>query len=364
MTTQGIAQHLAIASARFPFLGITGARDLLDVVRGELGHEEALDRFVPYANHQTMAFGPETILHIISGNTPHAGLQSLARGLLLKARNLCKIPAGGLPEIAQFREGLPAELAARIEISPELPEGWLEQSDAVIVFGNDETVSHFRRQVRPEQIFIAHGHKISLGIIFDDPHFKSVAVAARDASLFDQQGCLSPHCFYVNASQARAYAEKLAAEMEAFNRQTARGKISQEESAAINEMRDRYEFRATNEDGVTIWKSVATGGRTECPSSDWTVIFDTAPEFTASCLNRVVFVRPLPENVARATAGVRPHLSTIAIHPATVSYARFAAELGATRVCAVGRMQCPPFTWHQDGGQNLGPLVRWVDFEP
>lgn len=355
MTTRTIAQRLASAAAHFPFLGISSAQDLLDVVRCELGHEQILDDFQTYGAHRAMAMGPGTILHIISGNTPHAGLQSLIRGLLLKARNLCKIPSSGMLEIARFRDALPPELAGQIEISPELPDGWLAQSGAVIVFGSDETILHFRGLVRPEQIFIGHGHKVSLGLVFDDPDFVTVASAAVDASMFDQQGCLSPHVFYVNKAQACIYAEKLALEMEAFNRKNPRSVISQEAAAAINEIRGTYEFRAANNRVTRVWKS---GG-----STDWTVIFDPDSAFSSTCLNRVIFVKPLPEDLAEAVALARPHLATIAIHPSTRENAGCAVKLGATRICAIGCMQSPPFTWHQDGGQNLAPLVRWVDFE-
>jgi hypothetical protein len=93
------------------------------------------------------------------------------------------------------------------------------------------------------------------------------------------------------------------------------------------------------------------------------VIFDAVARFTPSCLNRVIFVKPLPVKMEDALATVRPYLSTIAIWPATSESAHRARELGATRICSIGRMQDPPFAWHQDGGQNLAPLVRWIDFE-
>jgi hypothetical protein len=355
MTTREIAQHLASAAAKFPFLGIDSAQQLLDVVRWELGHEDVLDDFQPYARHRAMAVGPSPILHIISGNTPHAGLQSLIRGLLLKAHNFCKIPSGGLPELAQFRDMLPARLGSRADISAELPDEWLARAEAVIVFGGDETIAHFQKLARPGQRFIAHGHKVSLGIVFDDPAFESVANAARDASLFDQQGCLSPHVFYIAEPCAREYAARLAGEMEAFNRKNPRAKIPAQDSAAIQNLRDDCEFRAANGGGMEVWKSGV--------GTDWTVVFDTNPKFTTSCLNRVIFVKPLPQDIAATIGEARAHLSTIAIHPTTRENARKAAELGATRVCPVGQMQNPHFTWHQDGGQNLAPLVRWIDFE-
>lgn len=363
MTTAGIATALAAAAKRFPLLGKIEAYDVLDVVKWELGHEAILDDFQSYAGHRAMAFGPGTILHVISGNTPHAGLQSLMRGLLLRSRNLCKIPSAGLPEIELFRDALPDSLKSRVEISRELPPRWIEESDAVIVFGSDETVEHFRRLVRADQRFIAHGHKFSIGIVFDDPALATPPLAARDASLFDQQGCLSPHAFYVDESgglSARKYAALLAREMERFNQTLPRSKISAQESAAILGMRSEHEFRAANGDAVEIWKSPQ--------GTDWTVIYDEGPRFTASCLNRVIFVKPLPANIddifpRAGESDARRHLSTVAIWPSIAKNAKRLRPLGAIRICPIGSMQNPPFTWHQDGGQNLAPLVTWGDWE-
>src|SRR5215207_4805261 len=120
MKVAKIAEHLAVAATRFSFLGECTAGDLCALVAAELGDAEALDDFRPHGRHLAKAIGPGTILHIISGNTPAAGLQSLMRGLLLKAHNLCKIPSAGLPEIAAFRDALPRVLAERVEINVAL----------------------------------------------------------------------------------------------------------------------------------------------------------------------------------------------------------------------------------------------------
>ncbi len=354
MKTREIALHLARAARQFEFLGLAEPEQLIEVVRGELGHAEALDDFVPYAGHHAMARGSETILHVMSGNTPHAGLQSVIRGLLLGARNFCKIPSSGLPEIAQFRDELPQPLAGRIEIANELRDEWLAQADAVIVFGSDETIAEIRKRVLPPRVFIPHGHKVSIGIVFEDWECVSAAGAARDASLFDQQGCLSPHVFYVGGNAA-AYAARLAEEMEKFNAENPRGKLTTPELASIAAVRADYRFRAANDPRIAVFESRG--------SSDWTVILDADDEFTPSCLNRVIFVKPMPDDLPAALGGASAFLSTIAIWPATLPNVRKVGDLGASRICPIGRMQSPPFTWHQDGGQNLAPLVRWIDAE-
>ena len=41
---------------------------------------------------------PKSIVHIISGNTPHAAYQSLLNGLILGAKNRLKLPTNALPD--------------------------------------------------------------------------------------------------------------------------------------------------------------------------------------------------------------------------------------------------------------------------
>ncbi len=354
MDTHTRAKHLADAADRFPFLGSTTANDLLALVRGELGHESALDDFQPHGAHAAMALPPGTILHIVSGNTPAAGLQSLIRGLLLGARNLCKIPSAGLAEIAEFRAALPEWLAECVEISGDLPDEWLARADAVIVFGSDETIAHFRERIRADQKFIAHGHKLSAGFVFDDPSFDSVPGAARDVAAFDQQGCLSPHAIYVRGD-ARAYAARIADEMAALNVRAPRGPISLSEKIAIRSTREEFAFRAANDGGAQVWQSA--------DSTDWTVVFDTAPGFPRSPLNRFIFIKPMTANLASEVHEVRAHLSCAGIWPAKSEHAHTLAAAGFSRICPIGKMQSPPWTWQQDGQRTLAVLVTWIGFE-
>lgn len=354
MTTREVAAHLAAAAAHFPLLGSITHHDLLALIHAELGNAEALDDFHPYGAHYAKAVGPKKILHIISGNTPAAGLQSLIRGLLLGAFNFCKIPSHGLPEIMEFRSWLPESLADRVEIKRELTSDWIEEADAVIVFGTDGTIDKIRSYIRPGQIFLPHGHKLSFGVIFDDPTFASAAGAARDASIFDQQGCLSPHVFFV-AHDPLAYAAKLAAEMERVHEREPRGALSLSDANAIRNLRTEFAFRLANDEPVALFQSV--------DSTAWTVVFDALPGFPTSPLNRFIFVKPFPKDFAETLAKVRPHLSCAGIWPSTLENARALAEFGVARICPVGRMQLPPVTWHQDGQPVLTPLVRWIDCE-
>ena len=342
---------LAAAAAKFPFLGDYSAQTLGAWLAAELGAVDALDQFVPHAGHFARAFAPRVILHILSGNTPAAALQSLIRGLLLGSQNLCKLPSSGLPEVDAFLAALPEEMQRLVEISATLPDEWLAQAEAVVVFGSDATLEHFRGRILPGQKFIEHGHRVSFGIVFDDPSCTSAEGAAQDISLFDQQGCLSPHVFFVRRN-AREYARCLAQEMEQFAKGNKRRELSVAEHTSIRALQEAIRFRAKNGAECELYVG-----------KEWTVVFDAEPGFPASPLGRVAFVKPLPMDFPATLANVRPHLSACSIAPATLENAEFAAALGVSRVCAIGAMQLPPAAWHHDGQPTLAPLVRWVDFE-
>jgi len=347
-----------------PWLGEVTVENLRELLQAELGDARALDDFQPRGpRHFSKAVAPRTILHIVSGNTPHAGLQSLFRGLLLGSHNWVKLPTGGLPEIAAFRDALPAELAARVELAETLPEEWLGRAEAVIVFGADATIEEFRRRTQAGQIFVAHGHRVSFGVVCD-ADAEAARAAARDASLFDQRGCQSPHLFYVQGGAARVlgWAAALAREMEIFNQTQPRAKLAPADAARIYTLREEWRFRATGAAGeAAVWTSAG--------STDWTVIGDVRDSaFVASPADRVVFVKPLPEPLAALPAALGParrHLGAVGFWPATVAHGRelAALDLPAARLCPIGRMQTPPLTWHQDGLPPLGALVRWVDLE-
>jgi len=99
------------------------------------------------------------------------------------------------------------------------------------------------------------------------------------------------------------------------------------------------------------------------------VLYDTDPTFAASCLNRHVWVKPLPDaaELAQLLAPVRRYLQTAAISfeaSRRVAVAEILAEAGLDRVCPIGQMGDPPATWHHDGRFNVLDFLRFTDLEP
>ena len=151
----------------------------------------------------------------------------------------------------------------------------------------------------------------------------------------------------------------LAGAMAAFEKANPRGPVSLTEQSEIAALRKEFAFRASmhTEPGEppALWQSE--------DSTAWTVLFDPEPQFMASCLNRVIYVKPLPGDLPAAVRRVYKHLSTVGIFPATPQNAERLALTGVSRICPIGQMQFPPLTWHHDAQPVLLPLVNWVDFE-
>ena len=140
--------------------------------------------------------------------------------------------------------------------------------------------------------------------------------------------------------------------MRAFQAREPRGRVSLSEANSIRTLREDLAFRAAQGEPLSLWQSEG--------STAWTVALDETPGFPRSPLNRFVFVKPLPANLAAELHTVRAHLSCAGLWPPTRAHASALASLGVSRLCPLGQMQQPPWTWLQDGAPALTPLVRWV----
>lgn len=349
------AHHLAKASEAFcHLLGSFSANDLIDWLSHELGHPEALDDFHQVADILTKAIPPRHLLHIISGNTPHAGLQSLLRGLLIGAKNTLKLPSSPLPELHDFYDRLPNELQQLVNFSWKLDQQTIESADCIIAIGSDQAICAIHAQLSPQQRFIPHGHKISFALI-DRPNLKNATLAAIDASRFEQSGCLSPHAIYVKHDPA-AFAPMLAKAMEAYTKKEPRAEESLSQQGAIRNLRETVRYQSARQpNDFQLYESSS--------DTSWTVIYENDSTLKPSPLGRTIYVRPWPktnEQLQQILGSEVLHLSTIALSPLPALLAEV-ESLQPPRICALGRAQSPSLFWHHDGFAPLASLVTLRD---
>ena len=362
-------------------LGLTGyfktfrAPQLRRFVAEDFANPAMLDGFQPAPKGGAVrAFGPDLLVHSWAGNVPALSLWSLVCGLLVKAPAIGKL-ASAEPLFA----GLFARLLA--EIHPPLADclavvWWsgaggdeadalYAKADTVLAYGGNPTLDALRKRLPVTTRFLPHGHKLGFGLIgaaaLDALKAPAIArLAAWDVMRYDQQGCYSPHVFYVERGAPvppRAFADHLAAELANLQRRFARRELELEESAAVAKWQQSVEWSAG--DDLLI-------GPADAP---WSVAYsDSLQSLSPTALYRTISVVGVDSlgDVVPVVAAQREYLQTAGIAVSPEDLYRLAELLGAagvTRIAAIGSMSMPEAGWHHDGRFNLLDLVRMTEIE-
>jgi hypothetical protein len=343
---------LVAAAAKVSWLVDLSFENISRWIELELGQYLSDPKPQPYGNQHCQTYPLSPILHIVSGNTPHAALQSLIRGVIVGATNWIKLPHQGIPELDIFVDALPKEL--RPEMATELLPHWMEKAEVIVVFGSDQTVREFSQRVLPSQRFLAHGEKVSLGLIWGQCDPQIAEGIARDVFPFDQLGCLSPQFFFVVGDSAD-FALQLSDQLEKQPPRTLAPARDRATAGVLRAFREEWKFRAAITPGVFLRESRG--------NLDWVVIHDPEPVLVTNPLHGTIFIKPMPPDVELTLAPIRRLISTIGLFPINRELVHFGICLGAQRICRIGQMQNPPLTWHHDGWPALGSFVRFVDIE-
>ncbi len=369
-------------------LGLTGffktfrAAQLQRFVAEDFANPQVLDGFQPTPKGGAVrAFGPDLLVHNWAGNVPALALWSLVCGLLVKAGNIGKLPSAE-PLFAGWFARLLAEVHPPIAdcfavvwwrgAGDEGASALYAQADTVLAYGGNEALDAIRQRLPVTTRFLPHGHKLGFGVVsasaLDTQKAPALArLAAWDVMRYDQQGCYSPHVFYVQRGGAvspRVFANYLAGELANLQRRFPRRPLDVEDSAAVARWQQGVEWKALS--------AVATESADQLigsPAAAWSVAYSDAPQPLAPTATQrtiqVVGVDALDEVVPL----VVPHsrfLQTAGVAAAPAELFRLAGLLGAagvTRISAIGSMGMPEAGWHHDGRFNLLDLVRMVEIE-
>jgi hypothetical protein len=341
---------------------------LRELVAREIGPPERLDSAGP-----GMAVGFDVTAVLLAGSIPMPSLVSLLTPLALRSPVLAKSASRDsvTPRLlARSLAETDAELAQCLEII-DVPGvdaeriGALLEADCVVATGSDETISAVRSRVQPDRRVVVRGHRLSLAALgvaaSDGAALEDVAGRlALDVALWDQLGCLSPIAVYVVGEDAAdRVAAALARALAAAERRWPRGDVGATAAAVIAHERADAELRR------------AAGRRVALHASEgslWTVLREDGSEPRPAPLHRFVRVLPVRDAAAipAALAPLAAHLAGVAIEgfgPHTRSLARELADLGASRICAPGRLQAPPLAWSHGGEGVLIPIARFTDLE-
>lgn len=360
------------------FLKTFRAPQLHRFVAEDFANPKVLDEFQPAPKGgATRAFGPDLLVHSWAGNVPALALWSMVCGLLVKAGNIGKL-ASAEPLFA----GLFARLLA--EVHPPLADclavvWWkggdeasaaalFAEADTVLAYGGNESLEQIRRQLPVTTRFLPHGHKLGFGLIgrsaLDAQRAPAIArLAAHDAARYDQQGCYSPHVFYVERGgkvAPREFAQYLAGELANLDKRFPRRALPLEDAAAMAGWRQSCELRSLSAKDFELMGDAGAA---------WGVAYaDSLQPLAPTAANRsvqVVAVDSLDE-VVPLVGQHRALLQTAGLATSPEELFRLGEMLGragVTRVAAIGSATAPEAGWHHDGRFNLLDLVRMVEIE-
>lgn len=362
-------------------LGLTGffktfrAAQLKRFVAEDFPNPAVLDGFQPAAKGGAVrAFGPDLLVHSWAGNVPALSLWSLVCGLLVKAPAIGKL-ASAEPLFAGWFARLLAEvhppLADCLAVvwwrgaGGEEADALYDQADTVLAYGGNQTLDALRRRLPVTTRFLPHGHKLGFGLIgaqaLDTLKAPGMArLAAWDVMRYDQQGCYSPHVFYVQRGapvSPRAFADYLAAELANLQRRFARRELDLEEGAALARWQQNMEWGGEAHQLL---------GPVDAP---WSVAYsESLQPLAPTALYRTIAVVAVDrlDAVLPVVAAQRDYLQTAGIAAGPEELYRLAGLLGAagvTRISAIGSMSMPEAGWHHDGRFNLLDLVRMTEIE-
>ncbi|HZI88848.1 MAG TPA: acyl-CoA reductase, partial [Candidatus Polarisedimenticolia bacterium] len=288
-------------------------------VASELGSAAALD--APQTDRRGLArqaFGPEWMLQIYAGNVPGLPVWPLYSALAMKSAIFAKVSSQE-PVLAPLLARTIAEedpaLGDCLAIvwwkggTVELDRAAIRQAPAVLAFGGEHAIASVAREAHPEARLVLQGPKVSVAYVssasLTRAGLESLASrAAYDVSLYDQQGCLSPHAIYVERGGPvgpTAFASALGKALEALRDSLPRGPIQAEHAARIQLYRAQATFEEAQESRGT--RVIASGDGT-----DWTVIYEEGARFEPTPAYRTVRVHSVsgPDEVVMAMAPQSP----------------------------------------------------------
>ena len=346
-------------------------------VAEDFANPKVLDEFQPRTQGGwTRALGPELLVHVWAGNVPALPMWSFVSGLLVKAGSMGKV-ASAEPVFATLFARLLAEVEPRWADCFAVvwwPSGAAHErtafalADVVLAYGGNAALQAMQANVPVTTRFLPHGHKLSFGMVSAAAlSVRKGPGVARQAALdvvrYDQQGCYSPHVFYVQRGapvSPQDFAQHLAQELAGLQHKLPRRVLSLEEAAQVGAWREAHEFASLNDDSTQL---SGTGHSTS------TVVYsDRHQPLTAGPLNRNVWVVAVDtlDEVLPLIAPQRDDLQTVGLAAAPEELLHLGeclGQAGVTRICALGAMTSPEAGWHHDGRFSLLDLVRMVDIE-
>lgn len=306
----------------------------------------------------------QKLLLVTASTVPSASFQDMMISLMLPLKLSVRSAHSFIPLFGEFRDFLQKHaplFAERLEIvdtghDEEVLGKLIADHDAVNVSGSDETIHLYESLIEKlpkgqSPRLIRHGHRLSALAIYRDEindlgekDYESMSV---DVSIWDQTGCLSPKCVFIECDRDNAteFGRKL---IEACDKI---GKALPELMPETRELAHRNTVLLMAElNGVTILRGKV--------NHDVMVIHGEGSEFEPILEPRILNIYPV-KDANEAASRLKPYGQSFCTRKKLPEEVK--CELtayGYQYFCGYGEMQDPPIYWNHDGIGTLAPLIK------
>lgn len=306
---------------------------------------------------------PKTLLLVTASTVPSAAFQDVMLFLMMPLYVTLRPSTNQrmfFEEVKQIVSEFLPEFGARLSIGEsahdELTRRKLcENRDWISVSGADETIGLYEATVAalPEAVrprCMMHGHRVSAicipGDEMDAWDEAMIERMALDVSVWDQVGCLSPKCLFIEANQAAgaALARRLAAALDGVAEQLPGTAMDMHTRAAMNN---------------ALMMAQLDGAQVVCApkNRDYLVIYPEHSQAMPLLFPRCLSIYPVSDAFEAAVQGLSPRGQALcSMHPEK-GRERF-EKAGFNYFCKPGQMQDPPLYWRHDGRGTWAPLVE------
>ena len=357
-------------------------RDYLEQrLRAELGTPLLLDGwgFRDDCHEKVRMLPRGLVLHVSAGNISLGAIDSLVMGLLTKNVNIVKAARGDPAFLIEFAKSLVScdkdkIISRSFSILPwrggnkEVEDVFKKRCDAILVWGGEEAVKSWRKDLPFTARLLEHGPKISMAFITEQAFLNNdledlAARMAHDVAVWDQSACASPQVLYIQTrpedKRFKEFISFLSKGLDEEEKSSPRGVLDPDEEAELSHI---YLKEVSKElvSGHKVFPSTR--------KSPWFIVVKPEPGIAQSPLNRFLYIRPVTcaDEVKKELISIGPYLQTVGLEALPEEFEELAggfAGIGVTRIARLGKMLDGTAGAPHDGGYPMSELVKWVSAE-
>lgn len=340
-----------------------------------LGDHHVLD-YPVYKNKGSVqrAIPAGIICHIAAGNTFLGAIDSLLYGIVTKNINILKLSSSDRFFPILFMKAL-KEADEQNILFPYIAMTYWKQSnteiqnivknsaDVILLFGGENAVKSFKKEVASKCEVLTFGPKVSFGVVTKDQTQEELAQAAvgfaRDIVFWEQRACTACQNIFVEKSEkAKFFISCLYDELEKLGKQYPQESVNLDAAIEIRKQRELALWDMFNHKGEVL----------EGKNANHTIIVKDSFDLSESPLERTVIINMIDrwENILEGSIRhMRYFMSTISLASSKKQEMidQF-LRLGVMRFCEPGRMSfySDPRLSH-DGKHIVECLIKWINFE-